>query len=452
MMHTATDLSSLLPAHGALIIDRSRAWHRDDLVCKTLIDLVGTDEPATTVVLMIRDPLVLARALINLDGKVARLCLLPSDLSPETAKGLITALGPARLLTDMPNHLSAGMPTVILDQMVQSSGRGCGQDPGPRQTTEWIFATSGTTGSPKLVTHTLQSLLRTVKPAKHELIWGQTFDLARFAGIQVFLSALLSGKIIIVPADWSLADRILHFEEHGCSAISATPTLWRKILMTPGHERLRLSQVTLGGEIADQAILQQLAATYQGARITHIYASTEAGTAFSVHDSKPGFPAAYLRSQGGIDMKIGKDGHLLVRTRAGLMRYVNDRTIFADTDGFVDTGDLVRLEGDRYLFVGRANGSINIGGNKLHPQEVEAVLLGSPQVAAVRIFAKPNPITGQIVVAEIVPSNPGEDVILFKQMLRQLCAARLKRWQVPAVFSIVTDLSMTAGQKLARSS
>jgi acyl-CoA synthetase (AMP-forming)/AMP-acid ligase II len=295
-------------------------------------------------------------------------------------------------------------------------------------------------------------LLRTFKRPGRKLRWGQTFDLARFAGIQVFLHALLGGEIILSPGKCTLATRLDIFRALDCDAISATPTLWRKILMTPGHEILRLRQITLGGEIADQAILQQLQQTYPDAHLTHIYASTEAGAGFSVHDGKAGFPSTYLTSQAaGVEMKTDADGRLLVRTRSHKARYLNDAKIYADTEGFVDTGDLIRCEGDRCFFIGRANGSINIGGNKLHPQEVEAVLLGSPEVAAARIFARPNPITGQIVVAEIVPTQPGQDATLLKQHLRQHCATRLKRWQMPAVISIVPDLSMTAGQKLTRS-
>ena len=45
-----------------------------------------------------------------------------------------------------------------------------------------------------------------------------------------------------------------------------------------------------------------------------------------------------------------------------------------DSEGFVDTGDMVELRGDRYYFVGRRGGIINIGGLKVHPEEIEAVI------------------------------------------------------------------------------
>ena len=51
-----------------------------------------------------------------------------------------------------------------------------------------------------------------------------------------------------------------------------------------------------------------------------------------------------------------------------------------DADGFVDTGDMVELRGDRYYFVGRRGGIINIGGLKVHPEEIEAVINRHPAV------------------------------------------------------------------------
>ena len=86
------------------------------------------------------------------------------------------------------------------------------------------------------------------------------------------------------------------FVREGVNAMSATPTLWRKILMSDASRSLALRSITLGGEIADQQVLSTLASTYPSARIRHIYASTEAGTGFSVTDGKAGFPVSFLEN------------------------------------------------------------------------------------------------------------------------------------------------------------
>ena len=73
------------------------------------------------------------------------------------------------------------------------------------------------------------------------------------------------------------------------------------------------------------------------------------------------------------------------------------------TDGFVDTGDLVTRRGDRFFFLGRANGTINVGGNKVHPEEVEDFLLGCAGVQFARVTGRKSPFTGELVQAEVVP-------------------------------------------------
>ncbi len=74
----------------------------------------------------------------------------------------------------------------------------------------------------------------------------------------------------------------------------------------------------------------------------------------------------------------------------------------AEADGFVDTGDMVELRGDRYYFVGRRDGIINVGGLKVHPEEVEAVINRHPGVRMSLVKARKSPITGAVVVADVV--------------------------------------------------
>jgi acyl-CoA synthetase (AMP-forming)/AMP-acid ligase II len=63
------------------------------------------------------------------------------------------------------------------------------------------------------------------------------------------------------------------------------------------------------------------------------------------------------------------DGSLRIRSRRTAHAYVGKQAApLADADGFVDTGDMVELRGDRYYFIGRRAGIINIGSLKVHPE------------------------------------------------------------------------------------
>ncbi len=436
-------------ADQPVLITPCRTWGVADIRAGLKTELFQLVLQFDHVAVRLADPLKLSLALIALDGQVKRLFLLPSDVSDAEALDLLGQFDGQALLTERPLETEAGITQIMWTEKPAPAGA-VSRSVKPRAITEWIFATSGTTGIPKLVVHTLTSLTRTTKAfSGAPRRWGQMYNIARFAGIQVFLQGFLGGLLLLPDAYSALPDQLDFLTINGCTALSATPTLWRKILMTPGHEALPLSQVTLGGEIADGAILSALALSYPVARVVHIYASTEAGAAFSVSDGQPGFPVSYLQeAPGGVILKI-EDGRLFVRTRDGRSGYLNRNEDFAGEDGFVDTGDRVEIEGDRCLFLGRENGAINVGGNKVYPEEVEQILLRHPDIELARVSARKSPITGQLVVAEVV-ARPGADATTLPVALKAWCADRLPHWKRPAMIRVVPQLPATHGGKIDR--
>src|SRR6202012_3164094 len=103
----------------------------------------------------------------------------------------------------------------------------------------------------------------------------------------------------------------------------------------------------------------------------------------------------------GAELKV-EDGTLRIRSTRTASRYLGNRAVLGDAEGFVDTGDMVERVGDRYHFLGRREGVINVGGQKVHPEEVEAVLNCHPAVQISRVWARKSPITGAVVAADIV--------------------------------------------------
>lgn len=448
-----TSLDACLDARPSpdlpVLITPAKVWRLADVRAMRASEALQDALKFDSVAVRLGDPLKLALALIALDGQIARLLLLSSDMRDADTCELLKQFGVQALLTDLSLDTEAGS-VQILWTATPTPGLASREAIKPSVVTKWIFATSGTTGMPKLVTHTLASLTRTTKVFSNApRRWGQMYNIARFAGIQVFLQGILGGTLLMPAPDSSLPEQLAFLALNGCTALSATPTLWRKILMNAGHENLPLAQVTLGGEIADGAVLSALARSYPVARVVHIYASTEAGTAFSVRDGLPGFPASYLREPpGGVRLKV-VDGRLFVQTRTAGATYLNREEAFADGDGFVDTGDRVEIEGDRCLFLGRENGAINVGGNKVYPEEVEHTLLAHPDVELARVSARKSPITGQLVVAEVV-ARPGIDTAALPAALKAWCAGRLPHWKRPAMIRLVPELSATNGGKIDR--
>ena len=237
--------------------------------------------------------------------------------------------------------------------------------------TTWLLPTSGTTGTPKLIAHTFATLTRsmTTRRIGDDYTWGSLYSLRRFAGLQVFLQSWMCGTPLILNEESAdLHDVLTRFIDLRCNALSATPSMWRKLAMHPLFDRLTLKQITLGGEIVDQAVLDMLTKRFSAARITHIYASTEAGVGFAVRDGRAGFPTDYLLHPPlGVAMHIDDQNHLWFSTTA-------DQSLTTNADSnWIDSGDVVEAQADRIRFLGRANGSINVGGNKVMPEEIGGV-------------------------------------------------------------------------------
>lgn len=316
--------------------------------------------------------------------------------------------------------------------------------------TQWCIATSGTTGMPKIVQHSFSSLIRTVKldnSVGSKIIWGLTYDVTRFAGIQVFLQSFLSGSTLVIPDNQDeFTNQIDFFVAMKCSALSATPSYWRKILMHKKSNDLPLRYVTLGGEIADQNILDNLASRFPKAKITHIYASTEVGVGFPVKDAIEGFPAAYLEGLDGIEMKI-HDSYLFLKPDKVLPEVISGK-VDIDSEGYINTGDMVVLDKERVKFLGRASGSINIGGNKVLPEEIESCIKSSGLVMNVKAYGIQSSIMGEIVAADIVPIKL-ENKLIKKQVV-EYCKAKLDRYKVPAFIKIVSNIELNSSGKVLR--
>jgi acyl-CoA synthetase (AMP-forming)/AMP-acid ligase II len=234
----------------------------------------------------------------------------------------------------------------------------------------------------------------------------------------------------------------------GADAISSTPTFWRlAFLAVPERElqRLPLGQITLGGEIVDDAVLARLRGLYPQAALTHIYASSEAGASIVVNDGRAGFPARWLasagdaRSPGGIALKM-EDGRLLVKSP------FSSRASGGRPDEWVDTGDRIEVRDDRALFLGRSEAQmINVGGNKAYPADIEAVLLSHPRVAWCRVSARKAAIVGFLPVAEVLLSDG--DRRTAEQALFSHCSARLPDFAVPRMWTFVDRIPVTGALK-----
>jgi acyl-coenzyme A synthetase/AMP-(fatty) acid ligase len=439
------------------IWDRAAAAHFTDLDRGTSLGGRLADLAGRSVLVATASQLTTALALIELDGRARRLVILPPDVEADHLGAVMAAAEIDAVVTDGGARQHAAFELAVRVSCAPSIAP-LDETPPAAVRSEWVLLTSGTTGVPKMVVHDLAGLTAAItnrSAADGAAIWGTFYDIRRYGGLQIFLRAILGGaSLVLSSAGEPVADHLARLAQHGVTHLSGTPSHWRRALMIPAIRTIAPRYVRLSGEIADQAILDALLAVFPQAAIGHAYASTEAGVGFAVDDGLAGFPAAFAETiRGGVEMKI-VDGSLRIRSPGTASRYVGNGQTLADADGFVDTGDIVERRGDRYYFAGRKGGIINIGGLKVHPEEIEAVINRHPQVRISLVRPKQSPITGSIVVADVVLKSQGEGVssgqIAVKDDILKLCRAALPRHKVPAAISFVPSLPVAATGKLAR--
>lgn len=417
------------------------AGHTADLIGRSVLVAVATQLEAALV-------------LIELDGLARRLVLCPPDLATEHLQSVITdAEVDAIACTDVSAFASYG-----IDRIVKvTTPVPIQQHPVADTTTEWLMFTSGTTGKPKMAIHSFAGLTGAIKATGTTAIqpvWATFYDIRRFGGLQIFLRAMLMGSSIILSrSDETISAHLQRLGDAGVSHISGTPTHWRRALMSSRVPAFTPQYLRLSGEIADQAILDALKGAFPRSSIAHAYASTEAGVGFEVTDGLEGFPANYIGSAGGeVEMNV-RDGALQIRSPRMASFYAGRPDLaLIGSDGFVDTGDIVELRGNRYYFVGRRGGIINVGGLKVHPEEIETVINRHAAIRLSRVRSRKSPIIGAIVVADIMLNEEaaGSDQIALKSDIMALCKRELPPHKIPAVLNVVAAIETTIGGKIAR--
>jgi acyl-coenzyme A synthetase/AMP-(fatty) acid ligase len=275
------------------------------------------------------------------------------------------------------------------------------------------------------------------------------------------LSFLRAGATIIDCASLSPSEILLLGATHGATIMYASPMQYELLSRAGGSDTL----ATLRRAISTSSLLSaSIAERFQerfGIRLTQVYGIIEVG--LPIWNSDSGSPAAALgrcappyaaevRDDHGLPVSSGAVGELFVRGPGLFAGYLTGYGSSApiSRDSWFATGDLVSRDASGLItFRGRRKSVINSGGNKVFPEEVEAVLRRAPEIREVRVSAEPHPILGQLVIAEVVIK---EGMPWDIQGWRALCYSELSGFKVPKEFRVVQELPQTGSGKLIRHS
>lgn len=304
---------------------------------------------------------------------------------------------------------------------------------------EWRITlfTSGTTGLPKRVSHSFDSITRFVKRSdNHSLnVWGFAYNPTHMAGIQVFFQALLNGNPIVRLFGLSKEQIFESISDFAITNISATPTFYR-MLLPEYNQYSTVSRLTSGGEKFDEKTIISLKQIFPNSKITNVYASTEAGT---------------LLASNGNDFSIKSEFQGLIKILENEL--LIHKTLMGDSDAFSNewyhTGDMVEIVSQnplKFRFISRKNEMINVGGYKVNPHEVEEAIREIDGVFDVRVFAKSNSVLGNIVCSEIVINND----LLDESSIRNQLQNNLQEFKIPRLIKFVDKISTTRTGKIKR--
>lgn len=301
--------------------------------------------------------------------------------------------------------------------------------------------TSGTTGKPKLVLHTLDSLTRGVRAGdKHQAdVWGLAYHPAHIAGLQVLFQALANHNPVVRLFDLPVDQVHQAIEADGITHLSATPTFFN-LLCGTGQPHPNVRSVTSGGELSQRSLRERMASTFPNARIHNIYASTEAGSLLTSSGDQFQVPKAYEERIKIIEGELAIHRSLLAASLQANW-----------PDEFYRTGDCVEVLDSSPLtirFVSRQGDWINVGGYKVNPHEVEQALLEMAEVQEAVVYGRDNSVTGSLVCCDIVLS---EGTTLTTKDVHARLAPSMPAYMIPRIVRCVDAIQTTHTGKKERS-
>jgi len=300
-----------------------------------------------------------------------------------------------------------------------------------------VLYTSGTSGEPKAAVHDLLGLLEKFKTRRKAFRTLNFLLFDHWGGLNTMFHILSNGGVVIATKDRNPENICKLIEKHKIELLPASPTFLNLMLLSGVYKNYDLNSlkiISYGTEPMSEGTLKRLKIIFPEVKLLQTYGLIELG----VMRSKSEKDDSLWVKVGGDDYKTRiVDGMLEINAKSAMLGYLNAPSPFTE-DGWFKTGDAVEVKGEYIKILGRKSEIINVGGNKVYPQEVESVIQEMDNVAEVTVFGEKNLIMGNIVSAN-VRLLMDEDNKDFTIRLKQYCAGRLVNFMIPVKVKIVDN-------------
>jgi len=300
-----------------------------------------------------------------------------------------------------------------------------------------VLFTSGTSGEPKGVVHDFLGLLKKFRTRRKAMRTINFLLFDHWGGLNTMFHILSNGGAIIATNDRNPENICRLIEKHKIELLPASPTFLNLMLLSgvyKNYDLKSLKVISYGTEPMPESTLKKLRTIFPEVKLLQTYGLIELGVMRSKSEKND-----------SLWVKVGGDGYktrivngmLEINAKSAMLGYLNAPSPFTN-DGWFKTGDAVKVKGDYIKILGRKSEIINVGGNKVYPQEVENIIQEMDNISEVKIFGEKNPILGNIVCSNVRLLIP-EDKYKFTVRLKQYCADRLEKFKIPVKIKIVDN-------------
>lgn len=300
-----------------------------------------------------------------------------------------------------------------------------------------VLFTSGSSGQPKAALHDFSKLLAKFNIRRKALRTINFLLFDHWGGLNTLFHILSNSGTVLILQNRTPDYVCSLIEKYQVELLPTSPSFLNMLILSRAYERYNLNSlkiISYGAEPMPENLLKRLNEFFPNIILQQTYGLIELGVMRSKSENN-----------GSLWVKIGGEGYqtrvvdgmLQVKSDSAMIGYLNAKSPFTE-DGWFMTGDAVEVKGEFFKILGRKSEIINVGGEKVYPQEVENIILEMENVSEVTVYGEKHPWMGNIVCAKVTLKE-SEDIKEFSKKLKGFCREKMQSFKIPVKIQLVEE-------------